>query len=527
VRILTDTWRDGFQDYALQDTECRVKVEVWCTVVPIRDLYFVRRPDAATLANYIREIGPREALRKWCSRRKEKSRNEKFLSFGAGEVAEVGARAAIPAKTRVVFIAPSHPRCVERVVLPGLLVKPMEDETLLRRLPAVNGVVFIDQRDRLADVGFEDWKPLAGWSPYSGEGPSPEVARGALRTAERRLAELLGTSGVRPCVLNSVPSGHGERTRLAPERTGKERAAVLFGFGNYAKSIILPNLPPTIRLVKVHEIDPVQLEQASSLGVALDTASLPQKDEAFDVYLIAGFHHTHAPISLRALEQGAAAVVEKPAATSEAQLEALSRAMRATSGRLFVGFQRRYWRFNAMATSDLGVGPGDPVSYTCEVHEEPLPERHWYRWPVSRGRIVANGCHWIDHFLFLNHFAEVEYSKAGRRADSEVVVDLRLANGATFRMRLTDRATARTGMRNTIELQARDGIVRIENDLLYRAERSGRGIRKIRANRLAAYREMYAAIFRRIVQNGPGDSAAEVIDSAGVSLALQDELDDA
>jgi hypothetical protein len=178
-----------------------------------------------------------------------------------------------------------------------------------------------------------------------------------------------------------------------------------------------------------------------------------------------------------------------------------------------------------MAMTDLDAGPDAPISYSCEVHEEPLPDRHWYRWPVSRGRIVANGCHWIDHFLFVNHFADVEHAKADRLADGGLLVGLRLVNGATFQMRLTERGTARRGLRNTVQLQARDAIVRIENDLTYRAERSGRVIRGVRVNRLAAYREMYAAIFRRILEHSPGDGEAELVRSTAVALALQDELD--
>jgi predicted dehydrogenase len=393
------------------------------------------------------------------------------------------------------------------------------------KLPRGGGVVFIDGSDGSGASKAGDLRLITGWSPYSGDAVPEEAIRGALKGAEHELSDLLTRREACTRVLDTTSSVRSERTALVHAQTGKRLSGVLFGLGNYAKTVILPNLPSGIRLVKVHEVDPVQLDQARSLKVALDTAPMPRADEAFDVYLIAGFHHTHAAIAATALELGAAGVVEKPAATTEPQLEMLHRAMTSASGRLFVGFQRRYWRFNDMAVTDLGTAPGEPISYACEVHEEPLPGRHWYRWPVSRGRIVANGCHWIDHFLFLNHFAEVEKADVEGLPDGELSVELRLVNGATFRMRLTDRATARTGMRNTIHLEARDRIVQIENDRMYRAERGGRAIRTVRVNRLAAYQEMYAEIFRRILENAPGDGPAEVIQSAAVALALQDEID--
>jgi predicted dehydrogenase len=508
-------------------SECRVKVEVWWSVAPVSDLYFERHPGLFTLANYICEIGLSGALRKGWSRRKERFRNQKYLSFGVGVIAEPGAGAELQTNTRVVFVAPSHPKCVERVVLPAALMKPLEDRTLAMSLPRGGGLVFIDGCDAPATGAPEDWKFLQGWSSYSGDPVVDEAILSALSRSERELAALLAGDRAHIRVLDTSPSVQGERTPLAQTRPGDRLRGVLFGFGNYAKTVLLPNLPPGIRLVKVHEVDPVQLDQARSLRVALDTAPLPRKDEAFDVYLIGSFHHTHASIAIAALELGAAGVVEKPAATTHAQLKALNHAMKSTSGRLFMGFQRRYWGFNEMAVTDVGAPPGQPISYTCEVHEEPLPSRHWYRWPVSRGRIVANGCHWIDHFLFLNHFAKVERARADRLPDDELSVELRLVNGATFRMRLTDRGTARTGMRNTIRLEAGDVIVQIENDRSYRAERGGRVVRVVRVNRLAAYREMYAGIFRRVLENAPGDGPAEVIRSAAVALALQDQLDSA
>jgi predicted dehydrogenase len=525
VRIFTDRWRDGYRDYPLRISECRIKVEVWWTLVPVSDLYFVRRPSLITLANYVREVGLRGALRKGVSRRKERFRNQKFLSVGVGVVAEASPEAVLQAGTRVIFAAPSHPRCVERVVLPPALVKPLEDRSLAVALPGGGGVVFIDGCDAPGVSKAGDLELVAGWSPDSGDSVPEEAIRGALKGAERELSDLLIRREACSRVLDTTSSVQGERTSLVHTQTDKKLTGVLFGLGNYAKTVILPNLPPGIRLVKVHEVDPVQLDQARPFKVALDTAPLPRADEAFDVYLIAGFHHTHAAIATAALELGAAGVVEKPVATTEAQLEMLQRAMTSASGRLFVGFQRRYWRFNDMAMTDLGTAPGEPISYACEVHEEPLPGRHWYRWPVSRGRIVANGCHWIDHFLFLNHFAEVEKASTEPLPDGALSVELRLMNGATFRMRLTDRGTARTGMRNTIHLEARDGIVQIENDRMYRAERGGRAIRAVRVNRLEAYQQMYAEIFRRIVENAPGDSPTEVIQPAAVALALQDEID--
>src|SRR5690606_15551503 len=95
----------------------------------------------------------------------------------------------------------------------------------------------------------------------------------------------------------------------------------------------------------------------------------------------------------------------------------------------------------------------EPVSCHCIVYEEPLPPRHWYRWPASRGRLVSNGCHWIDHFLFLNNFAPVADRDVFVFADGTVNCSLVLANGASFSMLLTGRGAGRAGMQNYIEIR--------------------------------------------------------------------------
>ena len=129
------------------------------------------------------------------------------------------------------------------------------------------------------------------------------------------------------------------------------------------------------------------------------------------------------------LDRGARhVIIEKPIATSTDQLDALLAAMdRHPQARVHVAFQRRYSPFNAPLLADLG---GAPVSMAATVYEVPLPARHWYRWPVVGGPVVSNGCHWIDHFLFLNGYAEVVRLQADRLA-SQIVLGIDLQNGAS------------------------------------------------------------------------------------------------
>ena len=108
------------------------------------------------------------------------------------------------------------------------------------------------------------------------------------------------------------------------------------------------------------------------------------------------------------MEQGARAVIiEKPIVTNSADLELLCAAVEKYGTPVFAAFQRRYSPFNDYIFNDLHIRAGEPVSCFGIAYEVPLPPQHWYRWPNSGSKIISNGCHWIDHFLYLNNFSPV------------------------------------------------------------------------------------------------------------------------
>jgi len=248
----------------------------------------------------------------------------------------------------------------------------------------------------------------------------------------------------------------------------------LFGLGNYAKTVVLPNIKKSLRIECIHEIDPTQIGRIpQATDIAYDSSPSLRDDERYDAVFVAGFHHTHAEIAIKAISMGAAAVVEKPVATTEEQLRLLLDALMVHRGRFFACLQRRYSAFNAWARTDLGVISGEPISYHAIVFEVPLPPAHWYKWPSSRSRLVSNGCHWLDHFLYLNEFSGVERQHVFSASDA-VNVSVELTNGALFTLVLTDRGANRLGVQDYIELRTRDGTASITNSSSYRAERGRR-----------------------------------------------------
>src|SRR5207244_8304705 len=113
----------------------------------------------------------------------------------------------------------------------------------------------------------------------------------------------------------------------------------------------------------------------------------------------------HADCGIEALNRNVLAVVEKPLATNFDQYERLRVALEKNPGKLFSCFHKRFLPFNDFIYQDLQAKLGEPISCFCVVYEIPLPPLHWYRWPNSGTGIISNGCHWIDHFLYLNNFS--------------------------------------------------------------------------------------------------------------------------
>jgi len=365
------------------------------------------------------------------------------------------------------------------------------------------------------DVSWQEW---SGWSPYSGV----NIDGRAMRS---ELAQICGWQREAPAaVLNINPASPIHEVRgVEPAVSDLELRGVLFGLGHYAKTNILPNIDSRIRIVKVHEIDPTQLA-GSSFPFVRDTSPVPREGESYDVYFLAGFHHTHAPLAVHALEQGAWAIVEKPIATTKEDLDRLLVAVKQRPGRLFAGFHKRYSELNALAVQDLDLRTKDPISYFCIVHEARLPRLHWYKWPNSRTRLVSNGCHWIDHFLHLNQFSEPIQFDAWETSSGDICAVVELANGASFTMTLTDQGSSRIGVEDHVELRSGDRTVRIVNGATYTSESSRKVIRRKRVNRTSSYAEMYAAISKKIANGENGDDDPSIRCSAKLILDLEDCL---
>lgn len=490
-----DAWRDPRSD-------TRIAVEKWCAVEPVQGQFVERARSPRMVWNYLRRVGPVAVARKIRSRLAESLRNDKVAGVGIGRVLEAPAGAAVRAGQRVAFFAPNHSTRWPRLVLDSRLVAP---------------VMGAPPRDSASSRGVlpDALRRYAGWSPHSGIAIDAEPVREAMsEVACVDVAESREPATTLPVV---------DRIERTPRGDGR-RSAVVFGLGNYAKTQVVPHVRRHLRLEAVHEIDPDQIAGATSLGVTLDSSPWPRDGERYDAWFIAGFHHTHADLAVRALRDGAYAVVEKPVVTTRAQLAEIRAALAETSGqRLFACFHKRYSRLNEWARHDLAVPSGAPVDMHAIVYEIPLPALHWYNWPASGSRLVSNGCHWLDYFLYMNDFSRVRDYDVQPMRGRDLVARARLDNGAQLVLSLTDTGSQRLGVRDVIDLRVTDVTVRLIDATEYASESSSRVLRRGRVNPMEGYGRMYDTICRRIVRGEPGDVPSSLA-STVLMLDLEDLL---
>jgi predicted dehydrogenase len=517
----TNRWQDGFLDYHLDRGQVRIEVRLWQVLAPVDNRYIKIKKNLRVLVNYLLEVGCLEAFRKVVSRLHEnKYRNSSFISCGLGIVSESNCEKDLPAGTRVVFLAPCHPQCCERICLDESLVRPLKETSYDLFSRAEIRYYSLEQKKSFPN----EWRQFFGWSEYSGE----DVSRDRLNNLLMECAAVLCNRERSPDRIFKVVASkvrdvyHADSSERAYD--SRQRTAVVFGYGQYAKTVILPSVGRAFRILKIHEIDPMQLGPVSGYDCGLDTCPRMRVDEKADVFFIAGFHHTHAEIAMEALRQGAWAVVEKPVVTTRTQFEQLRALLEKTGNRLIACFQKRYHPFNAYLHKDLQLDSRAPVSCSCIVFEIPLPERHWYTWPVSGTRVLSNGCHWIDHFLFLNHYEKPTSIKVETTVLGDYIVLIELENRACFSMILTDRGSPRIGLQEFVRFSCKGRSAVIQNGGKYFSEDERKVLRRSRINKLRPYRLMYDDICRRVVAASEGDSLLSFVVSTETIISVEEKL---
>jgi predicted dehydrogenase/threonine dehydrogenase-like Zn-dependent dehydrogenase len=227
-------------------------------------------------------------------------------------------------------------------------------------------------------------------------------------------------------------------TAHSSKTASKAPALGFIGAGNYATAVLIPAFARTnARLVSVASASGVSgVHVAKKFGIeqaATDSDALIN-DAAINTIIITTRHDSHADWVCKALQAGKHVFVEKPLALSCEQLEQVATAHMANPQQLLmVGFNRRYAPHVVAAKRALQAKPG-PKSFIMTVNAGAIPREHWTQnMGIGGGRIIGEGCHFIDLLRFLAATPIVSTRAIGMGSTAPhdtVVISLQFADGS-------------------------------------------------------------------------------------------------
>jgi polar amino acid transport system substrate-binding protein len=228
----------------------------------------------------------------------------------------------------------------------------------------------------------------------------------------------------------------------APVRKSNQRIVLgVIGAGGYVPAMLLPHFKTegvefksiaTASGVSAHDVG-----KRFGFAYAVSSAEEVLDDREVNLIVVGTRHDLHAELARKALERNKHVFVEKPLALNDEQLEAVLDAAGSSTGRLMVGFNRRFSTLAQRAKEFFNVRD-TPLSMLYRVNAGRIPKEHWTQnAQEGGGRIVGEICHFIDLMQFLagappvSVFAESISAKSSKIVDADsVFITLRFVDGS-------------------------------------------------------------------------------------------------
>jgi len=245
-------------------------------------------------------------------------------------------------------------------------------------------------------------------------------------------------------VLNYDPEAEVARkvSLTTPVRKSEKSVALgVIGAGGYVPAMLLPHFKTegvefrsiaTATGISAHDVG-----KRFGFAHAVSSAEEVLDDTSVNLVVIGTRNNTHAELARGALERNKHVFVEKPLAVNDDELESVLQAAEKSSGKLMVGFNRRFAPLTQRA-KEFFHNHDAPLSMVYRVNAGRIPKEHWMQDPVEGGgRIIGEGCHFIDLLQYLAGappvylFAESISARSSKIVDADsVFITLRFADGS-------------------------------------------------------------------------------------------------
>jgi predicted dehydrogenase len=188
----------------------------------------------------------------------------------------------------------------------------------------------------------------------------------------------------------------------------------VLGAGLFANATLLPAIRKikAVKLVGIASAGGLHAQHSGQkFGFVYATSSDDEilNDPAINTVAILTRHDMHADLVVKTLQAGKHVFVEKPLAITSDQLDAIVQATH-ESPILTVGFNRRFAPL-AVELSNFLSDRTEPLHAHYRINAGYIPINHWTQDPeIGGGRIIGEGCHFIDFLTFLVGAAPVSVS---------------------------------------------------------------------------------------------------------------------
>lgn len=259
---------------------------------------------------------------------------------------------------------------------------------------------------------------------------------------------LNGTSGESFLgVLLTYPQAEAEqaelvRVELAPGSVVPQESVRVgvIGAGNFATAVLLPAMKkiPDLKLMGLVTRTGISSASAGKRFGFSYAATDPNEilhDDAINTIAIATRHKLHAGLICAAFKAGKHVFCEKPLALTREELDEVARTLQGSGRLLTVGFNRRFAPL-AVAMQAFFAGADEPKVMQYRVNAGLLPLDHWLHDPTEGGgRIIGEGCHFIDFLTFMAGALPVRVhaygaKDTGKYREDNVVIIIEYANGS-------------------------------------------------------------------------------------------------
>jgi predicted dehydrogenase/threonine dehydrogenase-like Zn-dependent dehydrogenase len=179
----------------------------------------------------------------------------------------------------------------------------------------------------------------------------------------------------------------------------------IIGAGSYAMKVLLPALHAAgAQMAAVVSSGGVSAQQAArkfGIATASTDAGAVLGDAAIGAVVVATRHDTHGRYVCEALRAGKHVFVEKPLALRMEELDEIEAVHRDERRVVMVGFNRRFAP-HAQKMRGLLATTSGPKCVVITVNAGAIAEEHWTQnQEISGGRLIGEGCHFLDLARFL------------------------------------------------------------------------------------------------------------------------------